>query len=58
MRAEFWKAKLGAHVERDARNVEALRGRGWTNIVVWECEIGAEGLQALYDAIVAVEPRH
>ncbi len=55
-RAEFWAAKLGANVERDARAVESLRTEGWTPIIVWECEIAAGGLQALYDAIVSVVP--
>lgn len=37
-RTEFWKAKLGGNVERDARNVAELAAAGWTVLVSWECE--------------------
>jgi len=34
---EFWKNKLGQNAERDVRNVEELRRRGWRIAIVWEC---------------------
>jgi DNA mismatch endonuclease (patch repair protein) len=34
---EFWESKLGQNVERDARNLEELRSRGWRIAIVWEC---------------------
>jgi DNA mismatch endonuclease (patch repair protein) len=33
---EYWLAKLGHNVARDARNEQALRTAGWTLIVIWE----------------------
>jgi DNA mismatch endonuclease, patch repair protein len=35
---EFWEAKFQRNIERDRRSIEALRGRGYTVVVVWECE--------------------
>jgi DNA mismatch endonuclease, patch repair protein len=35
---EFWEAKFLRNVERDRRAIEALRARGYTVVVVWECE--------------------
>jgi DNA mismatch endonuclease, patch repair protein len=35
---EFWEAKFLRNVERDRRAIEALRERGYTVVVVWECE--------------------
>lgn len=34
----FWRAKLAANVERDARTNIVLRAAGWRVITVWECE--------------------
>lgn len=36
--AEFWKTKRLSNVERDRRNLRALRAEGWRVITVWECE--------------------
>jgi DNA mismatch endonuclease (patch repair protein) len=38
-RPEFWQEKFRANVERDARNVAALRKLGWRVRVAWECDI-------------------
>jgi DNA mismatch endonuclease (patch repair protein) len=35
----FWTVKFEANVERDMRKVAELRGRGWTAITIWECEV-------------------
>jgi DNA mismatch endonuclease (patch repair protein) len=35
---EFWQAKFLRNVERDRRASEALRARGYTVIVIWECQ--------------------
>ncbi len=37
-RVEFWRQKFRANVERDARVLNELRGRGWEPLVIWECE--------------------
>jgi len=50
-RPEFWRAKIAANVERDARALDALWGLGWQPIVVWECEINEASLDRLHDEI-------
>jgi DNA mismatch endonuclease (patch repair protein) len=35
---EFWEAKFLRNLERDRRTIEALRARGYTVVVIWECE--------------------
>lgn len=37
-RAEFWKSKFAANVQRDCRAIVALEEMGWDVCVVWECE--------------------
>ena len=36
--ADFWLPKLRRNTERDAANEEALRGLGWSVLVLWECQ--------------------
>jgi DNA mismatch endonuclease, patch repair protein len=36
---EFWKAKIGSNVRRDAINTEACLKLGYRVAVVWECSI-------------------
>lgn len=38
-RTEFWQAKRCATVERDTRNVAALKELGWRVLVYWACEL-------------------
>jgi DNA mismatch endonuclease, patch repair protein len=37
-RIQYWRSKIDANRQRDARKIRALRRRGWRAIVVWECE--------------------
>lgn len=37
-RREYWEPKLLKNVERDQKNLAALRKLGWRSLVVWECE--------------------
>ena len=37
-RVAFWNEKFRRNVERDCRNVRALRALGWRVITVWECQ--------------------
>lgn len=37
-RAAYWDAKFKRNVERDAEVVNALRAKGWSVLIVWECE--------------------
>ena len=38
-RADFWRDKIGANIDRDRRNREALIGAGWRVLDIWECTI-------------------
>jgi DNA mismatch endonuclease (patch repair protein) len=37
--SEFWRDKLNANVERDARKITELRRLKFDVLVVWECEL-------------------
>jgi len=36
--AKFWRTKRMSNVERDRRNLSALKRDGWKVLIVWECE--------------------
>jgi len=36
--AKFWRTKRLSNVERDKRNLRALKRDGWSVMIVWECE--------------------
>lgn len=36
---DYWLAKFDRTVERDKKNMNELRKRGWQVVVVWECEL-------------------
>lgn len=42
--ADYWTKKLAGNVARDEKRQAELVGLGWRVLVVWECEIKAEGL--------------
>ncbi|WP_245538061.1 very short patch repair endonuclease [Roseobacter litoralis] len=45
-REEFWRGKIGGNVERDQRNLAALKAAGWRVGIVWECVLkGKQRLQ-------------
>jgi len=44
-RKEFWQSKFNANMQRDARNVAALKQLGWDVLVVWECETLSRSLK-------------
>lgn len=35
--ATFWEEKRQGNVERDRRNIAALKRQGWQVLVIWEC---------------------
>lgn len=42
-RREFWENKINGNKERDQKNRQALKERGWNVLIVWECEILNKG---------------
>ncbi|MCD4728887.1 MAG: very short patch repair endonuclease [Pirellulales bacterium] len=49
-RLDFWKPKLEANRQRDAKNRNRLRKLGWRILIVWECEVASAvpRLQRIY----------
>ena len=43
---EYWVVKFNRNVERDERNLQALREAGWTVHVVWECQLKKKTIDA------------
>ncbi len=38
-RVEYWNEKIEKNIERDKRNIYALKEIGWKVIIIWECQI-------------------
>jgi DNA mismatch endonuclease (patch repair protein) len=38
-RLDYWGPKIAANRERDAKNLGALKAKGWKVILVWQCEL-------------------
>ena len=43
-RIHFWQSKFDQNVKRDVAVKDQLERLGWNVVVVWECQIGQEGL--------------
>jgi DNA mismatch endonuclease, patch repair protein len=37
-RLEYWGPKLARNIARDAEHLSSLAERGWSSLVIWECE--------------------
>ncbi|WP_444666557.1 very short patch repair endonuclease [Cereibacter changlensis] len=48
---DYWRAKIGRNVARDAANLAALEAAGWEVLTVWECETKVAGRPALEDRL-------
>jgi DNA mismatch endonuclease Vsr len=55
---DYWTAKVGRNVARDARNREALATAGWRVVTIWECELkDRAGLEArLTELLGSLDP--
>jgi len=50
---DYWVAKVGRNVARDARTRDALGAAGWRVETIWECELkDAPGLEARLRALL------
>lgn len=56
-RADSWREKMRANVARNAVALAALEAADWIALVVWECEIQPETLEALYERTVEMPVR-
>lgn len=46
-RREYWRQKIAANKERDARVIGELNALGWRTAVIWECALRKESQVAL-----------
>lgn len=53
VRAKYWIKKIESNIDRDCRNVTALRGLGWSVLRLWETDI----LRSPEKAVVKVQRR-
>ena len=44
---EFWRKKINSNIERDKKNISALKQLGWNVLVVWECELKKNSSETL-----------
>ena len=49
---EFWEAKFARNVERDAQALAELEAQGWTTIVIWECELKRDSIDATMERVI------
>lgn len=49
---EYWVPKFKRNVERDARNLEALRAEGWRVHVIWECELKKDAADRTFAELI------
>ena len=50
---EFWTAKIARNQERDQETWRQLEAKGWTVIVVWECELEKGRLEETVASVAA-----
>lgn len=52
---DFWLNKINHNIERDKKQINQLKAKGWNVIVVWECQLRnktmSERLEALENEI-------
>ena len=53
-RADFWRTKIIANKERDARDLVALTAQGWRVLTVWECAMRGRTRLPFDDLIASV----
>lgn len=47
---EFWQRKFARNKERDERVREELRQEGWRTMVIWECQLKPDTIEATMEA--------
>ncbi len=53
--AEFWRKKIMSNVERDNRNYSELKEKGWSVVVIWECELKDRRSETLSSVVESLE---
>lgn len=55
---EFWRAKIARNQERDQEVWRKLEAKGWSVIIVWECELKKAKLEETIDRVVGAIVRN
>lgn len=55
---EFWKAKVARNQERDQEVWRKLEAKGWSVIIVWECELKKAKLEETIERVVGAIVRN
>jgi DNA mismatch endonuclease (patch repair protein) len=53
--AEFWRKKIMSNAERDNRNYSELKEKGWSVVVIWECELKDRRSETLSSVVESLE---
>lgn len=56
-RPEFWRAKIDANRQRDARQVDQLQQAGWHVETIWECALRNQSTEQRTTIIMALVGR-
>lgn len=51
---DFWREKIGGNIERDHRNITALKDMDWRVMVIWECALRGRTRRPLDEVIETV----
>ncbi len=49
---DYWIPKFKRNVERDARNLAALKAQGWRVHVIWECELKKKTVDRTFEKLI------
>ena len=49
---EYWRNKIRRNMERDAGVQAELRELGWKPVIIWECQVNADGLPELLSRLL------
>lgn len=49
---EFWTEKISRNQERDLVNIQRLESLAWSVIIVWECELSKQKIDATVERII------
>ena len=50
---DFWKAKIARNQERDQEVWRKLEAKGWSVVIVWECQLKKANLDETIDRVAA-----
>lgn len=47
----FWSKKIGGNIKRDKAVTKMFKGRGWTVLRIWECELKKKNRESLINKL-------